>query len=190
MCSNVPPTSQRALLRSSSLDYSSYATPRFNGIQLLSIADRSRRCTNGSASTIIGTSASCHFHLNDSLAWRGADPHASSCTILQQSYPKYSCPYKPLQTPTYPWGIASAPAAATALSGTDKRASVRLATLPHYHSIHSTSLGHACRAFHHRACILNSPSHQLLGHGPRISFRPQMTLWYSNPGLGNWLEDA
>ena len=94
----------------------------------------------------------------------------SSCTIL----PKI---FIPLQTPRER-GNASAPAPATALSGTDKRSSVRLA---HYHSIQSTSLRHACRACHHHACGLNSPSHHLLLREPKRSFRPQMTLWFSDP---------
>lgn len=50
-----------------------------------------------------------------------------------------------------------------------ERSPVRLA---HNESIQSTSPGHACKAFHHCACIFNPLSHPFLRE-PRRSFRPQ-----------------
>ena len=108
----------------------------------------------------------------------------SSCTILPKIFMPVQTPANPLHTP------GGMPRPRLQPRPFQELINVHPSGWPHYHSIQSTSLGHACRAFHHRACILNSPSHQLSGREPRRSFRPQMALWYSNPGLGNWLEDA
>ena len=142
---------------------SSYATPRFNVIQLLSIADPSRRCTNSSASTIIGTSASHHFPLNDSLAWRWQILMHNPTQNIDTS----TNPCKPLQTP-------------------EGMPRPRLQPRPfqelinvHPSGWHTTTLSNPplfdmpVGPFIIVLCILNSPSHQLLVREPRRSFRPQ-----------------
>ncbi len=70
---------------------------------------------------------------------------------------------------------------------TPRRSPIRLAR---FHCILSTSVGHACQAFHHCACIIKPASHPLLPREPRKIIRHEMALWIANRGTRNRLKDA